>query len=377
MLHPPAHARVLVVGAGIAGLAAARALARAGFAVEVVEREQARKEAGAGIYLPGNAARALRLLDLEQAVVEKGVVITSQRVFDHRGRLLVEVDVAGLWNGVGPCLALHRADLHAVLLEGAGEVPIRMGVDVRGLQQRNGAVTVEFGDGDAGEYDLVIGADGVHSSVRGLALGGEMAARPVGQVGWRFVADCPPEVTTWSVMLGHRSAFLALPIGHDRVYCYCDVIPSSGDDPHEDLDRLFSGFAEPVPVILDTLPGREPVHRSTIEEVTLDSWVRGRVVLVGDAAHATSPNMAEGAAMALEDALVLADSLRQLGVSAAALSAFEARRRPRTDWVQAQTHRRDRTRYLPAVVRNATLRAFGRRIFRSNYRPLREDANRE
>jgi 2-polyprenyl-6-methoxyphenol hydroxylase-like FAD-dependent oxidoreductase len=371
-LRSPTSARILVVGAGIAGLGTARALARAGFAAEVVERQRTWQEAGAGIYLPGNAARALRALDLEHAVVDKAVVITSQRVCDHRGRLLVEVDVAGLWNGVGPCLALQRADLHAVLLEGS-EVPIRMDVDVRGLHHGNGPLTVEFGGGDAAEYDLVIGADGIHSSVRALAFGGDAAARPVGQVGWRFVADCPTQVTTWSVMLGHRSAFLTLPIGDGRVYCYCDVIPSR-PDPHDHLDRLFSMFAEPVPAILDTLPRWGPAHRSTIEEVTLDSWVRGCVVLVGDAAHATSPNMAEGAAMALEDGLVLADTLRRLGVSAAALSAFEARRRPRTDWVQAQTHHRDRTRYLPAAFRNASLRAFGPRIFRSNYRPLLAEA---
>jgi FAD-dependent urate hydroxylase len=224
-LRSPTSARILIVGAGIAGLGTARALARAGFAAEVVERQRTWQEAGAGIYLPGNAARALRALDLEHAVVDKAVVITSQRVCDHRGRLLVEVEVAGLWNGVGPCLALQRADLHAVLLEGA-EVPIRMDVDVRGNHHGNGPLTVDFGGGDAAEYDLVIGADGIHSSVRALAFGSDAAARPVGQVGWRFVADCPTQVTTWSVMLGHRSAFLTLPIGDGRVYCYCDVIPS-------------------------------------------------------------------------------------------------------------------------------------------------------
>ena len=89
-------------------------------------------------YLPaGNAARALRALGLEQAVLERGVVIPRQRVSDDRGRLLVEVDLAELWDGVGPCLALHRADLHAVLLDGARDVPIRMGVDVRGLRERD------------------------------------------------------------------------------------------------------------------------------------------------------------------------------------------------------------------------------------------------
>jgi 2-polyprenyl-6-methoxyphenol hydroxylase-like FAD-dependent oxidoreductase len=139
--------RILVVGAGIAGLAAARTLAGAGFSVEVVEREPAWGEAGTGIYLPGNAARALRSLGLEQAVAETGVVIPRQRVSDDRGRLLVEVDLAGLWDDVGSCLALQRAVLHAVLLDGARDVPIRMGADVRGLSEQSGTVSVERRNG--------------------------------------------------------------------------------------------------------------------------------------------------------------------------------------------------------------------------------------
>jgi 2-polyprenyl-6-methoxyphenol hydroxylase-like FAD-dependent oxidoreductase len=174
-------------------------------------------------------------------------------------------------------------------------------------------------------------------------------------------------------MLGQRKAFLTIPIGNGRVYCYCDVL-SPAEVLDEDFGRLFSSFAEPAPSLIDSVADRNLVHRSPIEEVALDSWVRGRVVLVGDSAHATSPNMAEGAAMAFEDAHVLAECLSQLDTIPAALSAFEARRRPRTDWVQAQTHRRDRTRYLPTPVRDAVLRVFGRRIFRSNYRPLRDDA---
>jgi FAD-dependent urate hydroxylase len=299
-------------------------------------------------------------------------VIPRQRVTDQRGRLLVDVDLAEVWDGVGPCLALHRADLHAVLIEGAHEVPIRMGVDVRGLSEHDGGLLVEFGDGNAGRYDLAVAADGIRSTVRRLAFGHEASARPVGQVGWRFVTGCPPEITTWSVMLGHRTAFLTVPIGRGRVYCYCDVVSASGEEGGNDPGRFLSGFAEPVPTLLDSVPDQGCLHRSTIEEVALDSWVKGRVILVGDAAHATSPNMAEGAGMALEDALVLADCLRRPEGLPAALSSFEARRRPRTDWVRAQTHRRDRTRNLPSAARSVVLRAFGRRIFRSNYRPLRD-----
>jgi 2-polyprenyl-6-methoxyphenol hydroxylase-like FAD-dependent oxidoreductase len=98
--------------------------------------------------------------------------------------------------------------------------------------------------------------------------------------------------------------------------------------------------------------------------------VREHVVLIGDAAHATSPNMAQGAAMGLEDALVLSDCLHKIPAIPAALAAFEARRRPRTDWVRAQTHRRDRTRYLPPALRHNVLRYLGRRILHANYRPL-------
>jgi FAD-dependent urate hydroxylase len=369
-----AEARILVVGAGIAGLAAARTLAGAGFSAEVVERESTWREAGAGLYLPGNAARALRALGLERAVSETAVVIPRQRFSDHRGRLLLEVELAELWGGVGACLALHRAELHAVLLDGARDAPIRMGVAVRELLERNGTVSVGFDDGTTGEYELVVGADGIHSTVRRLVFGAHATARPVGQVGWRFVVACPSEVETWSVLLGNRTAFFTVPIGHGRVYCYCDVPSSSAEDGDDQVGRLFSGFADPVPSLLESVPGFGVLHRATIEEVALDSWVRGRVVLAGDAAHATSPNMAEGAAMALEDALVLADCLRRFDAIPAALSAYEARRRPRTDWVRSQTHRRDRTRYLPTPLRNTVLRTLGRRIMRANYRPLVEEA---
>ena len=245
---------------------------------------------------------------------------------------------------------------------------IRVGLAVEHLAQRDGIVSVELSDGTGGEYDLVVGADGIHSAVRRLTFEPPAAPRPVGQVGWRFLAPRPREVTTWSVMLGRRSAFLTIPIDGDRVYCYCDVVSTPVHDAPERVPvELFAGFAEPAATLLDAAVD---VHVSTIEEVALDRWARERVVLIGDAAHATSPNMAQGAAMALEDALVLTDCLRKISTIPDAIAAFEARRRPRTDWVRAQTHRRDRTRYLPPAIRDNVLRLLGRRIFHANYRPL-------
>jgi FAD-dependent urate hydroxylase len=366
--------RVLVVGAGIAGLGAARALRQRGIVADVVERESALTHIGTGIYLPGNATRALRGLGLNSAVADRGSLIRRQLVCDHRGRLLADIDLASLWGEVGPCIALHRADLNDVLASHGDPVPARMGLAVRRLIQHTDAVTVEFGDASADRYDLVLGADGIHSTVRQLAVG-TCAVRPVGQLAWRFVTECPPEVTTWTVLLGRDVTFLAVPIGGGQVYCYCDT-PSAGtsrlhaDDAKRRLAELLTGFAPPVPAILDGFGPDGVVHVAPIEEVTLDRWSRGSVLLLGDAAHATSPNMAEGAALALEDGLVLAECLATGHGIAETAAVFEARRRPRTQWVLDQTHHRDRTRNLPPILRNAVLRRRGRQIFHAGYRPL-------
>ena len=127
-----------------------------------------------------------------------------------------------------------------------------------------------------------------------------------------------------------------------------------------------------MPSILSELDGFDSVHFSPIEEIVIDNWVQGRVVLMGDAADATSPNMAEGASMALEDALVLAHMLSTHDSPAEALSAFSARRRARIHWVRQRTHRRDRIRTLPVPLRNLALRSLGVTLYRRDYRPLFE-----
>ena len=370
--------RVLVVGAGLAGLAAARVLDRAGATVRLVERSAAPTGAGTGIYLPGNAVRSLRQLGLEAEVTERAHRIERQRFSDHRGRLLFELHVDEVWSGVGACLALPRAELHDALLAGAGDVPITWGARPVDLTIDGDRVVVELDDGSTDRHDLVLGADGLHSSVRRLTFGAA-DPRPVGQFAHRFVlagvAEGSEPDRTWSVLLGRGTSFLTIPIGGGRLYCYCD---GPADSAQTSLRELLTGYAEPVPGLLDRLDesssGAAAPQEGPIEEVELASWSRGPVLLIGDAAHATSPNMAQGAAMALEDAVVLAESLTSATDVPAGLALFEHRRRPRTDWVREQTHRRDRARGLPPVVRNQVLRRFGRRIFLANYKLLREPA---
>jgi 2-polyprenyl-6-methoxyphenol hydroxylase-like FAD-dependent oxidoreductase len=360
--------RTLVVGAGIAGLALARALHLRGLPVEVVEQARALPTGGAGLYLPGNAHRALTELGLGNEVVDRAAVIERQVFQDSRGRVLADVPLRPFWERVGPCLGVLRRDLHEVLLTGVtAEVPVRLGTT---LADWSGAspVQVGFTDGASDEYDLVVGADGLHSTVRREVVG-DCPTRDLGQLSWRFLVHAQPGATCWSVLLGRDLTFLTVPVGTERTYCYADA-PSTRDSREPGgLRRLFAGFGGVVPEILAALDPAAEVHVAPVAEVTVPRWTGPGWALVGDAAHATSPNMAQGAAMALEDGLVLAECLagEPLG---AALTSYERRRRARLSWVQSQTHRRDRTRALPPLIRNLVLRTAGTRLYRANYRPL-------
>ncbi|MDG4779451.1 FAD-dependent monooxygenase [Micromonospora sp. WMMD961] len=358
--------RILVVGAGIAGLAVARALRLAGFRPDVTDKLPPGESTETGLYLPGNAARALRRLDLHDPVRPLGQVIRRQHFFDAAGARLCEVDLDTLWAGVGECRALPRADLHRVLLSGAGGA-VRHGAEVRTLELLPGAVGVTFTDGTTTEYDLVIGADGPRSSVRALAaLGGP--PRPVGQVVYRAVLRDGPPVTEWTALLGQRSGFLMVPIGAGRLHLYADEAGTEEPaDPLARLRELFADYRGPVPEVLAAL---DDVHVGITDEVELGRWHRGRVLLVGDAAHATAPTLSQGAAMALEDAVVLAESLRAANSVEAALVAYESRRRPRTRWVADRTRDRNRTRDVPPALRDPLLRGRGGRIFGEHYRLL-------
>ncbi|MEV0158286.1 FAD-dependent monooxygenase [Micromonospora sp. NPDC050686] len=358
--------RILVVGAGLAGLAVARALRMAGLRPDVTEKLPPSERPDLGLYLPGNAERALRRLDLDGPVRRLGQVIHRQRFLDATGAPLCEVDLDGLWTGVGECRALPHRDLHRVLLTGAGGA-VRHGAEVSAVELLPARVGVTFTDGTAAEYDLVVGADGPRSSVRALAaLGGP--PRPAGQVVYRSVVRDGPDVADWTALLGQRAGFLVVPIGAGRLHCYADeaggTLPA---DPKARLRELFGGYGGPVPEVLDAL---DQVHVELTDEVELGRWSRGRVLLVGDAAHATAPSLSQGAAMALEDAVVLAESLAAAGSVEAALLAYESRRRPRTRWVRDRTRDRNRTRDVPPALRDPLLRGRGGRIFQEHYRLL-------
>ncbi|AGZ39545.1 FAD-dependent monooxygenase [Actinoplanes friuliensis] len=364
--------RILVVGAGISGLAAARGLRVAGFRPDVVEELPATTVPGAGIYLPGNASRALRLLGLDAPLRPLGHLIFRQVFQDSDGGELFEMDVAGLWAGVGESRALSRGDLQQVLLTGVGG-EVRYDTVVRDLELVDDGVKVEFGTGAVAEYDLVIGADGRRSTIRDKAgLGGP--AVPTGQIVYRSVVAGGPPITDWTALLGRRSQFVVMPMGGRRLYCHADETagPDTPNpaDPLARVRELFGEFGGPVPAILDAM---EKVQVARTDEVVPEGWSKGHVLLVGDAAHATAPTLAQGAAMALEDAVVLGEVLKANPHDVpAALSAYEKRRQGRCDQVRERTRERDRTRDVPPALRDPMLRRRGQRIFADQYRGLTE-----
>jgi 2-polyprenyl-6-methoxyphenol hydroxylase-like FAD-dependent oxidoreductase len=366
---------VLIVGGGVAGFSLAIALHQRGIPATVIERDNAGTTAGAGLYLVGAATRALAALGVAEGALRAGAVSRSQTFFTHHGRRLAEIDTDAFWAPCGPCVGIARAALHHLLAErmGAG-LATRFGTSIVALAQDAEAVSVECTDGARARYTLVVGADGIRSLVRRLVLAGpEPKFR--GQVGWRFLGRRPPGIEGWSVFLGPDRAFLLLPVGADQVYCYADrMLPQPlADPPRGRLQRLreaFRDFAEPVREVVAALEAPEQVHVAAIEDMVLERWGRDRVLLIGDAAHAMSPNMACGVAMAVEDALVLAELVADGTPPHAVLACFQQRRMARVRWVRAQTDRRDRLRRLPAVIRDAFLRLLAERTYHANYRPL-------
>ena len=259
--------RILIVGGGIAGLATARALRLRGLDGEIVERDETWNIAGAGVYIPGNGMAALDRLGLGDAVRAHGAVVERRRLYDEQGRPFIDFDEAGFWRDVGAPVALHRRELHDVLAEGASGIPIRFGTTIRSLDDR-GDVDIGFSDGTSGQYDLVIGADGIHSWMRTTVVGGPRAI-PAGQVGWRYVLDGHPEIAGWNGWLARDRAFLALAIGGGRIYCYADVrsndaVDPTGGDPSR-LAALLGPFTDPVPALLAEMPPASEVWFSPIK----------------------------------------------------------------------------------------------------------------
>jgi 2-polyprenyl-6-methoxyphenol hydroxylase-like FAD-dependent oxidoreductase len=363
---------VLVVGGGIAGLALIRALGLHGVPCDLVERAPAPPSPGLGLNLPGNALRALGLLGLADAVISRGRRIRRREYRTRTGRLLFAVDEAGFWGPDAPSVCVRRGDLINILGSDGVAAKIRWGTTVLGVAPVGDRVRVDLGQAPSEVHDLVVGADGVHSVVRPAVTGAESRPSLMTAASWRFMIN-NPGVDCWTAWSGPLGTLLLIPADDTNAYGYASATRGSSvpDDPAW-LASTFAGYASPVPAaIAAALDHPAELHYSPVAEVRCDRWALGRLVLIGDAAHAMGPVWAQGAALALEDALVLADLLGGSRMWSGVGETYEQRRRPRVTQVQQATVRMSRVAGLPTVLRDLVAPVVGPHTYRAAYGPLR------
>ncbi|MFG2905757.1 FAD-dependent monooxygenase [Kitasatospora sp. NPDC048286] len=335
--------RVLVHGGGIGGLTLATALAQRGHQVDVAELREQLEALGVGIIQPSNALHVMREIGVLEDCLAVGFEWEMLTICDPAGATLAKIPQPRM--GDAPSNnGIPRPALARVLADAAAKagVTVRFGTTIDTLAEDADGVEVTLTDGHAGRYDLVVGFDGIGSPLRRRLYGEKYLPEYTGFANWRVTMPRSPEVRGVVMSSGNlRAKALLTPISAERMYLG-SVFAEAEDfrpDPeraHEQLRERLAGFGGPIAGALAQVTDPAAVVYSRISQVTVEEpWHVGRIVLAGDAAHASTPHLAQGAAMAVEDALVLALSLDEADSVPAALAAWEERRRPRAMWVQA------------------------------------------
>lgn len=314
--------RIVVSGAGIAGCAAAIALAGRGHTVRLIERQEEWAFASSGIFLYSNALASLDALGVLEEVLEVGFVVPEGRnlYLDHRGQHIVTTYYPTAGGGRIPAIVgIKRAELHRVLAARLGEagVSVELGTTITDLDDLGEGVRVTTSEGRVREHDLVVSGEGLRSPLRQHVAPGARV-RYSGFGIWRSVHERPAELTDKILQMGSGTRFGIMPIGPDRLYTF-GTVPDPDKTWHERADwprlmrEALAEYEGPAGALLREVDEGADVLYTAVEEVILPlPWHRGRVVLIGDAAHAGTPFMGQGGAMALEDALVLARCLDEL-----------------------------------------------------------------
>jgi len=332
---------VAVVGCGAAGLAAAIPLAEAGVEVHVFELKSELTALGSGITLQGNALRALDRLGVWDEVRAAGYPFEglTLRAPGPDAAIIAELPEVKTGGPDYPAgMGMYRPDLARILVERARSVgvDIRYGSKVTGLHETDAGVEVEVGGAHVGVYDLVIGADGLHSTVREL-IGIETRPEPTGMGIWRAFVPREPEVTQTQLYYG-GPVYIAgyTPTGEDSMYAFLveDAQDRFAVEPAEAVEimkQLSAAYGGPWQGIRESLDETRRINYTWFTSHVVEGpWNRGRVVVIGDAAHSCPPTIAQGAAQALEDGLVLTELLLDRdAVDDGLWDAFHARRVPR------------------------------------------------
>ena len=330
--------RFAIVGAGIGGLTLSIAMQRKGFNVSIFENAPSLNPLGAGLALAANAVKGFAEIGIAEAVLEAGSVLKKLLIRDDKGRILAETDsevISKKFNTVNN-FTIHRADLHEVLLKQiAGNV--HLGKRCVDFKQTTRGVELIFQDGSTYDADYVIACDGIHSIFRKKLLP-QSKLRYAGYTCWRAVIESAPqsvdmEVTseTW----GRGSRFGIAPLNNGRLYWFACLNAKENDLAMrsysvKDLLNRFGAFHSPVREILEHTRDKQLIWNDIVDFKPVDKFAFGNIVLIGDAAHATTPNMGQGACLAIEDAVTLANSIADSRSVEEAFVGFERKRLKRT-----------------------------------------------
>jgi len=317
--------RIVIVGGGIGGLSLAREFAVRGIQSSVLERAAQLNPVGAGIIMNPNAMRVLERNGLADEVRADSWPYLMRETRDRRGRLLAMRDYRPLYESgkLAQGALVHRAHLLEVLYRGLPSGTVRFGETVNEIR--------------AIEAGLIVGADGIRSQVR-RELFGETAPRYMGYRSHRLIMQNVADVRCFTEYLGRGQRIGLVPISESKLYVWTTFNSPRRASPDVDLPRLFAQFTDQrLQRLFAALPDPEAIITTEIEELWSDDWVRlsahGAAVLLGDAAHAMTPNIGQGAGMAMEDAAVLAEELASGAEIEHALGNYARRRKPRVETV--------------------------------------------
>ncbi len=328
-------ASALVVGGGIGGMAAAISLAERGVKVDLIDLDPDWRVYGAGITITGPTLRAYRRLGLLDAIKAEGAITNKTRLFRFDGTHLQDLEEPVIEEGLPATGGIMRPVLHRIMQTRVRElaIPVRLGVTVDRLENQANSVLVGFSDGSTGDYDLVVGADSVFSRVRELAFPHMGPAVPTGQGCWRISIRKPPGLDAGEFFLDHDNPCGITACSPDSVYMWILTAHVERDrfmDEEElyvTLKSLLADFGGNAGWIRDNMTREDWInYRPLAAALQPKDWFSGRIVLLGDAAHATTPHLASGAGMAVESGIVLSDELARHETVAGALQAYQDRR---------------------------------------------------
>ena len=327
----------IISGGGIAGLTTAIALQKEGYHVKVFERVKELKEVGAGLGLGANAWKGLAYLGITEELEMKCNIIENTKFLDQKGHIISNMGMDGLNEKYGVAsFTVHRADLLNILFSNLQLDTVEFGKRVVDYEQDEGKVTVYLDDGNVIKGDALIAADGIHSSVRKKCLP-DVEPRYSGYTCWRAVVKVPNEnfvpkefTETW----GSKGRFGIVPLKDNQIYWFaCVNAPYQSKTMSifttNDLHRLFQDYHSLIPELIQRTKDEELIWNDIIDLNPIDRYAFGKILLIGDAAHATTPNMGQGAGQAIEDAIILSKVLKNKRNHEEAFVDFEKLRIPK------------------------------------------------